>query len=329
MQSKKAKSSRIFVITRQKSIKRKKTIRQLSPTSSIDESIMLQFIERRYPAPIINLFNTSTSADKIKLYTILSTNTLKIKQKVEQIKHIFNKTPLISDDEQIRMFNGIDHICSINLDRSVERRKHMENCLKAFQSIRISGIDGKIEPVLSYIPTKTTLSPLNIACTLSHIKAISYLSTLDGQYFMICEDDITLKNLKLMKNDLATIIKNAPANFDILKIHKTYYKPLDDLYTYLPRWIPSAVCYIITKSAVRKFMSTVARYQDGKFTFIKKKLAIAEEYIYPSMNTCIYKYNVVSCLNKTSTIHPSDLPGHRETSDVQLSFIIHDLITTQ
>ena len=52
------------------------------------------------------------------------------------------------------------------------------------------------------------MTKYEFACLLSHIKAITSLKDTDGNYFMICEDDISLKNTILFKN-----VKSSDSNF--------------------------------------------------------------------------------------------------------------------
>jgi hypothetical protein len=80
---------------------------------------------------------------------------------------------------------------------------------------RISAIDGSIIDLSSITNLEAPLTNYEKAVTLSHIKAISYLENIDGNYFLVLEDDITLNNISLFNIDIKHIIENAP-NFDIL-----------------------------------------------------------------------------------------------------------------
>ena len=133
--------------------------------------------------------------------------------------------------------NYIDHIVWINLEKSINRFNGMKKLLKNIKidNTRIEAIDGNnlgLYKIENYIENNN-LSNYEIACTLSHIKSINYLNNINGKYFLICEDDISLKNLKYFKINLEDIIVKCP-EFDILLIYKTYHNKLDKEYV---KWI--------------------------------------------------------------------------------------------
>jgi GR25 family glycosyltransferase involved in LPS biosynthesis len=129
---------------------------------------------------------------------------------------------------------------------------------------RIEAIDGlhetreNIEKIFG-MKAKRTLTMCEVCCTLSHLKAISSLRNVNGDYFMICEDDIVFDNIEYLNTDLETIIKNAPV-FDILMLYKNKIWTGDPGVEYLS-WkneiirgnvYDGVVCYIVTKECVSK-----------------------------------------------------------------------------
>ena len=136
----------------------------------------------------------------------------------------------------INALDGIDVIYWINLDRAIDRKMHIENILQNINvpSYRISAVDGEykedIYKIIAGLNLERNMNNYEIACTLSHLKAIQYVSKLDGDYFMICEDDIIFNNLNIGNNDLEKIIKKCP-DFDILILHKLYKHKLNKEYT--------------------------------------------------------------------------------------------------
>ena len=207
-------------------------------------------------------------------------------------KNIYNK------------INFIDNIVWINLDRSIERRHKMENIFKNINisNYRISAIDGLklVRPNYNY---ERSMSNYEIACTLSHLKAIKYLSELSGNYFMICEDDICFNNLYYFKEDLETIIKNAP-DFDILMIHKTYSHYLEDEYTnwndHINKYgiyhqICGTACYIISRDGIHNILNKTDNFD------------VADMYLYKNTKTFVYKYNFISVQGLDSEIHSNHI----------------------
>ena len=223
--------------------------------------------------------------------------------------------------------NYIDHIVWINLDRSENRRKYMENLLQNIDipNTRISAIDGKYIDLSILNSLERPLTNYEKAVTLSHIKAINYLKEIDGNYFCVCEDDITLNNTLLFNYDLKHIINNAP-KFDILLLSKTYNHKLNNLYTKWNNDIYGAVCYIISREGIDK-LTRIAKYDQYNSSFnVTTLLSIADWFLYNNTNTYVYKYNFIASLDEESIIHPDHLNIHKNSSIYQLSSIIEDFI---
>mgnify|MGYP000273852807 CR=1 FL=1 len=224
--------------------------------------------------------------------------------------------------------NGIDHIVWINLDRCIERKKQMENLLNNLDipNTRISGIDGKLNDLTSLQYLERPLSNDEKAVTLSHIKAINYLKSQDGSYFLICEDDIDIKNINLFDYDLKHIINQAP-EFDILLISKIYDKKLEDKYTKWNDTIYGAMCYVISRNGIEK-LTSFAQYDFNLNSFnITYPLSIADWFLYHNTNTYVFKYNYISSLDEDSLIHPEHINIHKISSLVQLQSIIENCIS--
>ena len=205
-------------------------------------------------------------------------------------------------------------------------------------NIRISAIDGKNEDVKSYvnIEYERKLSNYEIACCLSHIKAINYLNNLEGEYFMICEDDVSFRNINLFNETLKDIIINSPP-FDILLLSKIYYIELGDLYSNwnyhievngMDHQIAGAGCYIISRSGINNIIKD-AKYnvENNNFNFnINKKFDVSDMYLYKNLKTYVYKYDYVGIQGNDSTIH-NDHVNHQNTCLInQQNLIIKNLL---
>ena len=232
--------------------------------------------------------------------------------------------------------NGINAILWINLERSENRRNNMEELLQNINipNFRINAIDGKNNNVRDIINIEFAreLSNYEIACTLSHLKAVNYLKNLEGEYFMICEDDISLKTLSLFDYDLNKIIKDSPT-FDILLINKIWTFRFDQLY---PEWndylrnnlqIAGAGCYIISRSGINKLINNAEYINDNNFIFnTNKKFDVSDIYLYINLETFIFKYNFISMVYEDSTIHNEHLIANNLSHNFQLNEIINDLL---
>ena len=239
--------------------------------------------------------------------------------------------------------NFIDNILWINLNKSIDRRNYMELILNNINILnnRIESIDGNNlnDIKLSNINIKKELSKYEIACCLSHIKAINYLNNLFGNYFMICEDDISIENLYYFKkNKLENIISEAP-QFDILLLYKTYPEEIENLYVKwsdyykngLDKTIYGAVCYIISRSGINKICNYVKYFNNNdkdKFEFnsiYNKEFDLADIFLFNDLETIVYKYNFINTNNDNdSLIHNEHLDFHKICNEKQLSIIIRD-----
>lgn len=229
-----------------------------------------------------------------------------------------------ANDEKI---NYIDHIVWINLESSINRFHAMNILLNSLTipHTRIVAVDGKEGNFITQCKSlHRRITPLEMACCLSHIKAINTLRSLPGQFFMVCEDDISLENLCYFDITLFDIIKNAPY-FDILMIYHSYPNDLKNEYNDWLEFdmknniqIAGAVCYIIRKSCVKNFPSFDINNLPPNFD-------VADRYIFRQVKTIVYKYNFISTQCKDSTIHDDHLKNHKQWKENELNIIKKNL----
>jgi len=235
--------------------------------------------------------------------------------------------------------NGISKIVWINLEESNDRANYMNELLKNINipNIRINAIDGRKSNLINEINNfkmHGSLSNKQIACTLSHIKAILSLKNEDGDYFMICEDDISLNNIEYFPNniDLKYIIDNAPKDFDILMIYKTSYDTITEIYADWNEYynkgttIYGAVSYIISNKGIDNFINNVCNYIDEKLLLNPNiEFDVSDKFIYKNLKTYVYKYNYITSIDQESTMD-SNLTFYRQSVDFQLNVIKNDFI---
>ena len=150
---------------------------------------------------------------------------------------------------------------------------------------------------------------------------------------MICEDDISFKNILIFNNDLEKIINEAP-DFDILLLYKTYFKNLNNKYE---KWsdfyienptdhIGGTVCYIITSKAVKLFGEKIS-YIDNNIVLTDNELKIdvADIFIYKNLNTYVYKYNFIATFENNSTIHLEHSEHQNKSNSFQKNILIDDI----
>jgi len=238
-------------------------------------------------------------------------------------------------------FNCLNAVLWINLDRSEDRMEYMENLLNplAVPNIRISAVDGIIHDTKDMIIQNHATEILSSgikACTLSHLKAMLCAKEKcdDNQYVMICEDDVSFRNVKYFTAKgmtLETIIKMAP-EFDVLTLHKTTVNTYPNLYI---DWndelskgnhIGSAVCYIVSKKGIDKICNKF-NYdeQTNKYTIHTNDNIVSDVLLYKGNKAFCYNYNVVTTLDETSTLHSEHLLFHKLSSYVNDMNMIKDL----
>jgi GR25 family glycosyltransferase involved in LPS biosynthesis len=207
--------------------------------------------------------------------------------------------------------NFIDSIIWINLIKSEDRKNYMNNILNNINipNIRLNAVNGEnlsFYKLINLEYESKELSKYEIACTLSHIKAIYKLKNIEGTYFMVCEDDISFNNLKYFKKNLKDIILGSP-EFDILLLNKICDEEINNIYI---RWdkskkdIYSTASYIISKKCVEKICNFVDYNNMNTFIF-HKKINVADIFIYKYVNTYVYKYNFIDIHMYDSTINNS------------------------
>lgn len=233
--------------------------------------------------------------------------------------------------------SGVHHIVWINLNRSTERKYAMQKKLNNIPicNTRIEAIDGKNAALMKKYKQNihSRLSDYELACLLSHIKAISFLSTKKGDYFLVLEDDVSFENFEYFNFGLETIIRKAPP-FDILMVFKTFGSSIDKLYS---RWkeissidsrypVTGAVAYVISRKGIETIMDNI-KYdvEIDNFIYLNRDLQEADIFLYTISNTIIYKYNFFSVETKDSTIHSEHLSTQQKCLEFQLSQIKKNL----
>lgn len=263
--------------------------------------------------------------------------------KEHYLKHGINenrKYNILYDNINTKI-NYIDAIVWINLERSIDRNKYMTNLLGKLyiKNYKIDAIDGeKINTInIQNLNNKYNLKNNEIACTLSHIKAINKCSSINGNYFLICEDDIAFDNIYFFKKDLKQIIQEAP-EFDILLLYKTYDKTIKERYA---KWsdylnindesdiISGAVSYIITKKTIENIKNIIYyEYLNNTdyYRFINNNIIdVSEKFIFKNFNTYVYKYNFINTLINNSLIHKEHLEYHFNSSINEYKLILNDI----
>jgi GR25 family glycosyltransferase involved in LPS biosynthesis len=234
-----------------------------------------------------------------------------------------------NDTKEIKYLDGIDCIYWINLDRSLDRKRKMEEMFSdtIFAGIpiqRIQAFDGKTCTLHDKIKMKHKRnSNLEYACLLSHLKAIKTFSETDYTNVHRCknaiifEDDVTLEFKPFWKKSLQDIIDNAPPDWEIIQLCYNTNTNLTNEYTlnnYKKNDYGNIACmaaYIINNQAAKKFISETYNPSTNKYKLQDYHTHEADHYLYKCLRTYTYKYPYfVYPTDNDSTLHPEDLDSH-------------------
>lgn len=198
-------------------------------------------------------------------------------------KHLFKNTP---------------PFLWINLDRSSDRKKNMEDMFEKngiTNHIRIPGFDGKYNKDF-FIKSKYNYEFVNgqYGCICSHLKALDYfVNNIDSDICFICEDDLSFDYCKYWKHDINKYIDKAPEDFNILQlcvitnINNIKYININDFVNFELGIFWSTGCYLIKKQAAIDILNKI-KINDNKFNFVyatKNTDILADWYIYNIKNT--------------------------------------------
>ena len=112
----------------------------------------------------------------------------------------------------------------INLNRSIDRKRKMEQQLKEYDinnHVRVEGIDGKELDFEKYRDKCMNRTEYELGCTLSHLKAIKSAYNNGDEYALIFEDDCSFEFVKYQKysiDELIEIMNKEHSNWNILQL---------------------------------------------------------------------------------------------------------------
>ena len=211
----------------------------------------------------------------------------------------------------------------INMDRSIERRKHMYYLFSKnlIYNYRINAYDGnKINEYndLNY-NSFNNISKYEYCCTFSHLKAIKTSYENNDKISIICEDDLCIDYKKKWKYNLEDIIKNAPNDWEIIKIHcnneKHINKLINDGLLFEPWNIrsTSTLGYIININGMKKILNKY--FINDKFVLKDSIEDKADYLLYTSCITYDYRYPLFNHLCNISNINKDQEITHINGKD--------------
>jgi GR25 family glycosyltransferase involved in LPS biosynthesis len=220
----------------------------------------------------------------------------------------------------------------INIDSSVDRREYMTKQFKEnnIDNFRISAETPETikDCKIMRHPDSYDTKPVEIACLLSHLKAIKKGYDDGDQYFCVCEDDFILCNIDDSKliNHINNFQEKHNSTIEALQLFVSSDHYIYDLYkdhfvnneVIIKREIsyPGAVYYLVSREGAQKILEKYI-LSNNNYDLSLASWTVSDHLIYAAVNTCVLTYPViVTNIKYGSIIHPAHLVSHERGNNV-------------
>ena len=245
----------------------------------------------------------------------------------------------LNKNEEKNNLNRIKYpILYINLDRSNDRKINIESQMNKYNIKnyqRIQAVDGReIKNIregkmndVRYINNYKVGSKSELACVLSHLKAIKYAYENNYDTVLIVEDDCSFELMDKWKYDLPTIVNDkTPKDWEIIQLYfsKNCISGIEDkIIKRNNQECYGAVAYLINKKGMEVVLKN--SYINGIFTLgkiingvIYPERIVSDYFIYRiSKHVYLYAFPLFITNNEIleSTIHPEKTSNHKLTAN--------------
>ena len=207
----------------------------------------------------------------------------------------------------------------INVLSCTERAEHMVSQLDQLQEdhVRIDAFTPDTIPIKELRTSSYAMSPPEIACTYSHVKAMETGVRGGSDFFVVMEDDIVLP----WKYNWKEIAAQGPEDWEILQLFTSNASRIQQNIPKFPGQLFAprvtddwgTACYMIKSSAAKRILET---YQNGIQTFEPIGLRnysapLADNLVYSKCVTYVPTFPLMFCRDKDSLIHPEHLRTHQ------------------
>jgi GR25 family glycosyltransferase involved in LPS biosynthesis len=241
----------------------------------------------------------------------------------------------------------------INLDRSVERRKHFEKQVKRYSIQnpirRIEAVDGKRDlssvhhgqlKDFSFENRLGKVSWGEAGCTLSHLRTFLRIFRDGHDKALIFEDDVSFCLLPFWPESLESLISKLPPDNHVVHMASPHANKNQTFKMLTSKdWVTLA--YLVSRKAIQKLLSELCPnfhlqklphfvFQRVKNPVFKRQAFIADVGLYPRFHPLVLTkfpafttQNDLGALN--STIHQDHTPVHLEWKRKALEFYVEPL----
>ncbi len=208
----------------------------------------------------------------------------------------------------------------INLDRSISRKLNME---KNYKNIfRVVAFDGNMLKNYDNIklPYNTCSNKYEIACSLSHIKAIMYAYNNLDKGALIFEDDICCDYIKYWNDNIDNIINGSPSDTECLMlfcINNNEILNMINMREYYTKWNSQkwgTGCYYINRNGMKKIINMYVKKGKIDLTYLKNGHSADAHVIYPKLKTYCYTRPLFNHQCNNSIIHQDHVKRLHEPS---------------
>lgn len=247
----------------------------------------------------------------------------------------------------------------INMDKCVDRRRFMESQFfeHSIENYRISAetpetIKSNDYTIIRNAESISTTTPEEIACILSHLKAIQQGYDEGGDdgdggdegesdsYFCVLEDDVAFINIDFRKivKYIADAENKNKEKVEILQLYTSSHPVVIQLYNecFLKNGnggdggddgnvivkrtesYPGAVYYLVSRKAARKILDAyVVSKHTHKYDLSYSSWTAADNIIYAPVKSYVITYPVaITDIAFGSTLHPEHLPNHENCNNI-------------
>jgi GR25 family glycosyltransferase involved in LPS biosynthesis len=223
----------------------------------------------------------------------------------------------------------------INIDTCHQRRAYMEEQFTehAIDHVRVSAeTPGTMKTYTIHRHPDSKETNAEIACVLSHLKAIKQGYNDGDEFFCVTEDDISIRKINFEKVlgyvNKAVLKHGKPA--EIIQLHtsgtpfivkfaeKYVLKQYSNPEFIVPRDgdYPGTICYIISRTGAKKILDKLV-ISDTEYDLTFSCWTAADNILYTSLESYIITYPIVTTnIDYGSIIHPSHLQSHDHANKV-------------
>ncbi|MDO6811817.1 glycosyltransferase family 25 protein [Tenacibaculum soleae] len=207
----------------------------------------------------------------------------------------------------------------VSLDEDTQRRETLAKDFPLYYPniTRVSAVDGRKITAKSYYNsiidyyrrTNKVLSPAELGCTLSHIKALKLFLNSDNEFALILEDDVIgndkniddIFSLTTVVHPNSLLICGGQEGLNARKYQfgkKSKYEGLTEISMFSYRHVFRTCCYLVTKNSAK----AIVDYQE-------RNLTLADKW------DVFFKDTDIKIFYKNSLSHPKDLANSHIEQD--------------